>query len=827
MRTATPSPASSSRSRHPARASLGDVLSATTGTTDATGSTSVTATANGTVGIYVVTATLPNGTEVNFTLTNAGVPPNTITVSSGAPASAVVGTAFTAPLVALVKDGTGTPIANALVTFSDPAVGATAQLSAPTALTNASGLAQITATASTQTGSYSVVATAVGAASPAVFNLTNTPGAPASIVASPSSSPQSAQVGMAFASPLVVTVLDAYGNPIPGVTVAYTPPASGASATLGTIVATDANGQVSVPATANGTAGTYTITATVTGLANGATFTLTNTTGAPSMISVKSGSPQSTTVGTAFAAPLVAQVLDSSSNPVAGATVTFSPPVTGASAVLGSATAVTDANGLATTTATANDTSGSYSVVATLPGAGAPAIFSLTNNAGAPATITASASSTPQTAQVNTAYGQPLIITVADAFGNGVPGITVTYAPPATGASVSLAATTPTTSSSGQTSVVAIANATAGAFSVIATVTGLTPTATFALTNTASAPSAINVTSGGGQSTEATTAFTNPIVLNVQDALGNPVPGAPITVTVPTTGASATFTPTSPTTDLTGTATINFTANAHVGAYTVSFSLSGAASPSSVTMTNTAIPTTTTLTVSTTTPVEGANITLTAVVGSTTGTPGGSVTFFAGTTQLGTATITGGSAVLVVAAPAAGNYSITAEYPATDPFGTSTSNAITLNVSSLAGDGGVDGGTDGGDGGGVVDGGPHPVDGGNDATTGASDAGEDSSSPPGEDGSTTDSGAGTPDSGPGTPGTDATVPPSNGADSGPPGTPSNPSSPSGSIQGGGCTCTNAVGTSSTPAGTSVLVGLAFAALLGRSSRSRKRRAARD
>ena len=165
-------------------------LSATTGTTDANGATSVVATADTTAGVYVVTATLPNGTEVNFTLTNDSTPPNTITVSSGSPASVVVGTELAAPVVALVQDNTGAPVVNALVTFTDPTAGATAQLAAPTALTNASGLAQVTGTASDQTGTYSIVATAPNTSSPALFKITNTPGAPASIVASPSSSPQ-------------------------------------------------------------------------------------------------------------------------------------------------------------------------------------------------------------------------------------------------------------------------------------------------------------------------------------------------------------------------------------------------------------------------------------------------------------------------------------------------------------------------------------------------------------------------------------------------------------------------------------------------------------
>jgi hypothetical protein len=49
-------------------------------------------------------------------------------------------------------------------------------------------------------------------------------------------------------------------------------------------------------------------------------------------ITVVSGTPQTATVSTAFTNALQAKVTDSASNPVAGVTVTFTAPSTGASA---------------------------------------------------------------------------------------------------------------------------------------------------------------------------------------------------------------------------------------------------------------------------------------------------------------------------------------------------------------------------------------------------------------------------------------------------------------------------------------------------------------
>ena len=52
-------------------------------------------------------------------------------------------------------------------------------------------------------------------------------------------------------------------------------------------------------------------------------------------VNVMGGSPQTTTVGTAFGAGLQAQVLDGSSHPMSGVTVTFAAPGSGASALFG------------------------------------------------------------------------------------------------------------------------------------------------------------------------------------------------------------------------------------------------------------------------------------------------------------------------------------------------------------------------------------------------------------------------------------------------------------------------------------------------------------
>ncbi len=110
------------------------------------------------------------------------------------------------------------------------------------------------------------------------------------------------------------------------------------------------------------------VTAAFLPFANVASAT-TGCTGTLSGIQVTAGSPQLAKVGTAFADPLEATVVDTGGCPVPFADVVFTTPGTGPSASfaggLGADTVTTNSQGIATAPAlTANDISGSYSVTA-------------------------------------------------------------------------------------------------------------------------------------------------------------------------------------------------------------------------------------------------------------------------------------------------------------------------------------------------------------------------------------------------------------------------------------------------------------------------------
>src|SRR5204863_8539233 len=103
---------------------------------------------------------------------------------------------------------------------------------------------------------------------------------------------------------------------------------------------------------------------------------------------------------------LQATVSESGVTPIAGVTVTFTanPAGNGASASLTSPGA-TDASGVTSVTATANNIIGSYTVTAAATGYNGPATFSLTNTAGPATHFTV-------TAPANSTAGSPFSITV-------------------------------------------------------------------------------------------------------------------------------------------------------------------------------------------------------------------------------------------------------------------------------------------------------------------------------------------------------------------------------------------------------------------------------
>ncbi len=258
-----------------------------TDTTNASGvATSSTFTANGTIGADAVTASVAGAiATTTFNLTNTSGPAAAIAATSGSLQDAQIGTAFEAPLVATVVDSNQNPVSGSSVTFTAPAAGASGTFASnssatETDITNSSGVATSSVfTANTMSGGPYTVTASLGALTPATYTLMNITGPVVSIAAT-SGTPQSATVNGTFSAPFVVTVVDSNHNPLSGDLVTFETPTTGASGTFAggvNTATTDSNGvATSAVFSANGSAGSYTVTATVASGAEPADFVLTN-----------------------------------------------------------------------------------------------------------------------------------------------------------------------------------------------------------------------------------------------------------------------------------------------------------------------------------------------------------------------------------------------------------------------------------------------------------------------------------------------------------------------------------------------------------------------
>lgn len=602
-----------------------------------------------------------------------------ISAISGGGQAATVGVTFADPLVARVTQD-GYPVAGALVTFTPPSSGASALLSSSTVATDHDGYAQVSASANSVAGGYLVEASCPGASAAATFTETNAPGAPDTLVLAAASSPQSTQVSTSFGHALLATLVDGYGNPVPGVKVTFLAPAGGASAVLSATEATsDAAGQVRVTATANQTPGSYRVDASTPGV-TAVSFQLTNLVGAPAYVTAVSGTPQHATAGASFAQPLVARVTDLYGNAISGVQVAWTTPTSGPTATLQVQNAVTDIDGYAAAAPTAGTSPGTYEVAATAPDCAAPALFLLTNDVGAPVTLTVDARTTPQSAALKTPFPLPLRAHVADGYGNPVPGVTVSFAVGASEPTAVLSAPSATTDGNGDASVQATAGAAVGSYSVSASVADLAPVS-FTLTNLASPPATLELRSGADQTTIATTTYAAPLLLRVLDADGTPVAGVTVHLALPASGPSAAG-PESGLSDAQGEVAFTLTALDALGTFTATASAEGVSTPVTAQFTVTAIPTVTAVQATPADARPGDTVTLQAQVSSDHGTPPGAVTFSVDGADVATVSLTDGAATTTLAASriGLGAHSVEARYAGADPFAPSTSAAVPLEI---------------------------------------------------------------------------------------------------------------------------------------------------
>jgi uncharacterized repeat protein (TIGR01451 family) len=248
-------------------------LSAPSGISDAAGRISITLTANAKAGVFLLYAA-PNAVQSNsLYMRNVPGPPASTTILEGNPQNTLVHTAFAQPLKVKVQDSDGNVIDHTLVTFTAPAGGANATLSAASVYTDAAGTASIMATAGGVAGQYNVYAKA-GTVDVVPFVLTNLRG-PAAILAAHNGPAFTGTAGTPLAIPPSVIVTDLDGNPVPGVQVDFSTSGTSSGSITGDGPISGADGIATLGSwTLDSTPGTNTVQATAGTLAGSpVTFT--------------------------------------------------------------------------------------------------------------------------------------------------------------------------------------------------------------------------------------------------------------------------------------------------------------------------------------------------------------------------------------------------------------------------------------------------------------------------------------------------------------------------------------------------------------------------
>jgi hypothetical protein len=342
--------------------------------------------------------------------------PATVTLLEGDGQNGRVGEPLPQPIVVAVADAAGRPVEGATVVFvlTDPAPGAA--ITPDTVSTDANGKAtaqvQLGTRPGTQAGQVMALGGTGAATATAPFTLNAVP-ENANGIAAVSGQDQSGPVGSTLASPLVVKVADAFGNPIQGVVVAWS--VEGGGSVSSTTTTTDESGQTSVQRTLGETAGTQRTLASVDGLAGSpVAFVHTATAGAASGVTIVAGNGQTGPVSTELPQALVVEVRDAQSNVVAGVAVTWVVGTGGGS--VSPATSTTDQSGRATAAWTLGSSPGANTLSAVVSGIGV-AQFSATAMAGAADRLSVRTQPSP-TAVSGVPLSQQPVIQLIDAQGN-------------------------------------------------------------------------------------------------------------------------------------------------------------------------------------------------------------------------------------------------------------------------------------------------------------------------------------------------------------------------------------------------------------------------
>ena len=403
-----------------------------------------------------------------------------------------------------------------------------------TALTDSTGVARFSGLAlSGPVGARTLAFSAAGVAPVSSAAVQVAAGLPAALEKTAGDG-QAGQREAPVPVPPAVRVLDAGGNPVPGVEVAFSVAAGGGSV-AGASQTTGADGTATVGGwTLGPQAGEQLLAATVQGLAP-VSFTAVAP-GAAARLTAPEMGPGADTVRSPRT--LRVRVVDAEGRPVAGTEITWQQLMGGGT--FEPAVSVSNADGIAETVLTLGTRALTQIVRGVAPGlAGSPVVFSLPVFAGAPVRLAMLAQPSSSARSGEALEAQPAV-RLQDTWANAVKqaGVEVT-ASLATGGGTLGGPVTALTDTAGVARFTGLViTGAAGTRTFAFTNPGLLPTASAPVLLTSGASASLAAQAGQAQSAPSGTAVATPPSVIVRDAGGAPVQGAQVAFAVTAGGGT-------------------------------------------------------------------------------------------------------------------------------------------------------------------------------------------------------------------------------------------------------------------------------------------------
>ncbi len=497
------------------------------------------------VGTYTLKATSGTITTTSTTFTISPAAAATLAYAPGPTGTTTAGKTLAAVNVK-VTDQFNNLVPNVAVTLTPSAstLGGAASV-----LSNAAGIASFTTLSMTTAGTYTLTASATGPASMVSGTFIIAPAAATQLLFTT----EPANVIAGNALPVAIEALDSFGNTVPGVNISSLTLAPAKTLNNFAAQSTGATGLATFGGLSVDLAGTYTMTAGSTSLnATSTSFIISPAAVAKISFFV---SPGTTTAGSIIG-PVTAQASDAYGNAVPGTSISMA--LAGGSFASGTTTVVTNSAGQAVFSNLITNTAGTYTLSMSTANLASVSSTSFKVNIASP---TLSFTTQPVNASLGTAM-RTVTVHLADKYGNAVVGATVNLALSSGNlvGTVSVA-----TDPSGLANFNALTILTAGTGdTLMATASGAPAVASNAF-NILAMP-ASHLAFVGQPNNAAAGGNLGQITVFDDDANGNPVIGAPVTISA---SAGALFGALSVVTDSSGLATFSTLSENAAGTFTL------------------------------------------------------------------------------------------------------------------------------------------------------------------------------------------------------------------------------------------------------------------